>query len=117
MKALVLGTYESWNPQTWNDIKTEELEDVNKGLMKNLKKMSNETPVVKGWKVYRDIEDEIKNMNIILPMINDLHSLAMRDRHWKGLAKICKVKAIGTRSKIHLRGHGEAQASRAWRRC
>ena len=54
---------------------------MNKGLMKNLKKMSNETPVVKGWKVYRDIEDEIKNMNIILPMINDLHSPAMRDRH------------------------------------
>merc|ERR1711871_127875 len=33
-------------------------------------------------------------MNIILPMINDLHSPAMRDRHWKGLAKICKVKSI-----------------------
>jgi dynein heavy chain len=116
MKALVLGTYESWNPSAWNDIKTEELEDINKALMKNLKKMANDTPVVKGWKVFRDIEDEIKNMNVILPMINDLHSPAMRDRHWKALAKICKVKNIEphdpkftfedtVKLKLHL--HGE----------
>ena len=45
-----MGTYESWNPSAWNDIKTEELEDINKALMKNLKKMANDTPVVKGWK-------------------------------------------------------------------
>jgi dynein heavy chain len=40
MKALVLGTYESWNPQLWNDIKTDDLEDVNKGLLKVLRKVN-----------------------------------------------------------------------------
>ena len=94
MKALVIGTFESWNPQFWSDIKTDDLEDVNKALLKSLKKMANETPIVKGWKCYRDIEDEIKNMNVLLPLINDLHSNAMRDRHWKGLARVCKVKSI-----------------------
>jgi len=94
MKALILGTFESWNPQLWNDIKTDDLEDINKGLLKNLRKMANDTPVVKGWKCYRDIEDVIKNMSTILPLINDLHSNAMRDRHWRALAKVCKVKSI-----------------------
>ena len=94
LKALVLGTFESWNPLLWNDIKTDDLEDISKNLLKNLRKMANDTPVVKGWKCYRDIEDVIKNMSIVLPLINDLHSNAMRDRHWRAVAKCCQVKSI-----------------------
>jgi dynein heavy chain len=93
-KALVQFAYESWNPQLWHDIKTEDLDDVNKLLLKNLRKMGNDFPVVKGWVAYRSIEDMIKSMNVCLPLINELHSPAMRDRHWKSLAKVCKVKAI-----------------------
>jgi dynein heavy chain, axonemal len=94
MKALVLTTFESWNALLWADIKTDDLEDVTKGLLKALRKMANETPVVKGWTVYRSIEEAIKNMSVVLPLINELHSPAMRDRHWKNVAKICQVKAI-----------------------
>ena len=94
MKALVLGTFESWNPLLWNDIKTDALEDVNKGLQKNLRKIASENPVIKGWKVYRDIEEEIKNMNLILPLINELHSQSMRERHWTNLARVCNVKQV-----------------------
>lgn len=94
MKALILGTFESWNSQLWNDIKTDDLEDVNKMLLKNLRKMATDSPVSKGWPVYRSIEDAIKNMSIVLPLVNELHSPAMRDRHWKSLAKVCNVKVI-----------------------
>ena len=94
VKALVLGTHDSWNQQLWNDIKTDDLEDVNKNLLKNLRRMANDNPVVKGWVVYRSIEDAIKNMSVVLPLINSLHSPAMRDRHWKNLARICGVKNI-----------------------
>jgi dynein heavy chain len=94
MKALILGTFESWNSQLWNDIKTDDLEDVNKMLLKNLRKMATDSPVSKGWPVYRSIEDTIKNMSIVLPLVNELHSPAMRDRHWKSLAKVCNVKVI-----------------------
>lgn len=45
MKALVIFTYESWNSQLWNDIKTDDLEDVNKLLLKNLRKMGNDNAV------------------------------------------------------------------------
>jgi len=94
IKALVLGTFDSWNSLLWSEIKTDDLEDVNKNLLKNLRKMAAETPVVKGWTVYRSIEDEIKTMNVILPLVNSLHSESMRDRHWKQLAKVCEVKSI-----------------------
>lgn len=33
--------------QLWNDIKTDDLEEVNKNLLKNLRKMANDSPVVK----------------------------------------------------------------------
>jgi hypothetical protein len=92
--SQVAYVYTSWNSQLWNDIKTDDLEDVNKILLKNLRKMSSDTPVVKGWVVYRSIEDMIKNMSVVLPLINELHSPAMRDRHWKNLAKVCGVKSI-----------------------
>jgi dynein heavy chain len=94
IKALVLGTYESWNALPWAEINTDDLEDINKTLMKNLRKMSAETPVVKGWVVYRNIEEMIKNMNIILPLINALHADSMRDRHWKSVATVCGVKSV-----------------------
>jgi dynein heavy chain len=94
IKAQIQYTYTSWNGLLWNDIKTDDLEDVNKILLKNLRKMGTDTPVVKGWVVYRSIEEMIKNMSVVLPLINELHSPAMRDRHWKNLAKVCGVKAI-----------------------
>lgn len=94
VKAQLAYVFNSWNEQLWNDIKTDDLEDVNKILLKNLRKMGTDTPVVKGWLVYRSIEDSIKSMSIVLPLINELHSPAMRDRHWKSLAKVCGVKSI-----------------------
>jgi dynein heavy chain len=94
MKALVLGTFEAWNETSWNDIEVDPWSGVTNSLMKNLRNMGNETPIVKGWKVYRDIEEEIKNMQSVLDKVQGLHSPAMRERHWKELARVCKVKTI-----------------------
>ena len=33
-------------------------------------------------------------MNIVLPLINDLHSDAMRSRHWAALARVCNVNVV-----------------------
>merc|ERR1711871_22929 len=94
IKALVLGTFESWNSLLWNDIHTDQLDDINKNLQKNLRKMAAETPVVKGWVVYRSIEDSIKEMSIILELVGSLHADSMRPRHWTQLAKVCDVEKI-----------------------
>eukprot|EP00903_Cladosiphon_okamuranus_P006208 g6103.t2 len=93
-KAMVDSTYVDWRTALWSQINTEELDDENKVLLKQLRKQGSDFPVVKGWQVYRDIEDAIKNMGVVLPLINDLHSPAMRVRHWKSLAAVCEVKAV-----------------------
>lgn len=94
MRSLIVKTFESWSPLAWNDIKTDDLEDIGKQLLKSLRKMATDNPVMKGWPAYRSIEDMIKTMSVVLPLINALHSTAMRDRHWKSLAKLCKVKSV-----------------------
>jgi dynein heavy chain len=93
-KALLNGVFISWRTARWQEVDTEALDDENKLLLKQLRKIGNDSPNVKGWQIYRDIEDLIKNMAIVLPLINDLHSPAMRDRHWRGLATVCEVKSI-----------------------
>ncbi len=93
-KAMVLNIYSSWRTTLWIDVNTDDLEDQNKKLRKQLKEQGNTFPVIKGWQVYRDIDDMMSIMNIVLPLINDLHSEAMRSRHWSALARICNVKAV-----------------------
>ncbi|CAM9279490.1 unnamed protein product [Choristocarpus tenellus] len=93
-KAMVDSSYVDWRTALWNKIDTEALDDENKNILKQLRKQGSDFPVVKGWQVYRDIEDAIKNMGVVLPLINDLHSDAMRVRHWKNLAKVCEVKSV-----------------------
>ena len=93
-KAMVGSTYIDWRTTLWSGINTEALDDENKLLLKQLRKQGSDFPVVKGWQVYRDIEDSIKNMGVVLPLINDLHSPAMRVRHWKSLATVCEVKSV-----------------------
>jgi dynein heavy chain len=93
-KDNVLNTFSSWKTQLWKDIDTEALEDSTKDFLKEIRKRGQDNPIVKGWQVYRDIEDNIKNMGVVLPLVNALHSPSMRDRHWKTLASICDIDSI-----------------------
>jgi dynein heavy chain len=67
---------------------------LNKKLLQQIKRMGDANQMMKGWQVYRDIEGEIKNMATSLPLVNDLHSPAMRSRHWTALARVCHTKPI-----------------------
>lgn len=93
-KSMVGNTYVKWRTALWSQINTEVLEDENRLLLRQLRKQGNDFPVVKGWQIYRDIEDSIKNIGVVLPLINDLHSPAIRVRHWKSLAEVCGVKTV-----------------------
>ena len=87
-------TYDSWKAALWADIDTESLEDVNRKLAVGLKKLGDANPVAKGWAVYRDLDVNIRDMATVLPLIADLHSPAMRARHWVELATVCCVRAL-----------------------
>jgi dynein heavy chain len=45
---------------------------------------------VREWGVYKDMEERVANMATVLPLVNHLHSPAMRDRHWRSLVQVTK---------------------------
>jgi hypothetical protein len=51
--------------QLWNDIKTDDLEEVNKNLLKNLRKMANDSPVVKVKNTFQE-----SKYHILSPLID-----------------------------------------------
>lgn len=98
-KAMVTLIYSNWRTTLWEAVNTDDLEDQNKKLRKQLKDRGNTFVVIKGWQVYRDIDDMMAIMNVALPLVNDLHSEAMRSRHWSSLARVCNVKLVNPADK------------------
>ena len=43
---------------------------------------------VRGYAVYSRLEEKAKAMVLALPLVQDLHHPAMRDRHWALLQKV-----------------------------
>ena len=93
-KAMVMFTYDGWKRCAWDEVDTDKLESQNKTLLKTLRANGNSDQIIKQWQVFRDIEDAIKNMQIVLPLINDLHSDALEKRHWTALARVCSVARV-----------------------
>ena len=44
--------------------------------------------VISKWRTFVSLNDRVKNMNTILPLISQLHSPFMQDRHWKKLMRV-----------------------------
>ena len=42
-------------------------------------------PKSREWKVFQSLDAHVKNMAVTLPLVHELHSPAMRGRHWKAL--------------------------------
>ena len=96
---MVSYIYDSWQTTLWKYVNTDDLEDQNKKLRKQLKERGNSFPAIKGWQVYRDIDESMSIISIALPLINDLHSEAMRARHWSALARVCNEKVVNPNDK------------------
>lgn len=93
-QALVNTTYESWQQLLWSAARIDSLEETNKKLRDFLKQLGNQDQIMKGWGVFRSLENQMKDMATTLPLMSSLHSQAMRPRHWKALATVCKVKSL-----------------------
>ena len=93
-KVSVSSVYESWEKELWSVVNAIDLEEKNKRLRKQLKEMGAANLVMKGWQVYRDIDDSMTVMATVLPLVSDLHADAIRARHWAALARVCNVKAV-----------------------
>ena len=78
--SLVKTTFNEWNGTLWDKINTDDLMMRTKDLVTQIKVMPKE---VRPWKLYAWLQEEAKKMSTVLPLVNDLHSETMRDRHWK----------------------------------
>jgi dynein heavy chain len=91
MVSLVLKLFDEWKKQKWNDIGVEvceKLQEQAKSLAKDVKNMSRGAKI---WSAHKGVEDTVKNMQTTLPLITDLKNPAMRERHWKQLARATGV--------------------------
>ena len=84
MASIVHYTFKSWDSQLWHDIDAENLGDECKKLQKQLRLLKKQCGQ---YKAYLGLDDKVKNMLVILPLISDLHSESMKPRHWDRLMK------------------------------
>ena len=80
----LLETFSSWKGQQWSDINVESLIDEAKSLRRALRGVDKN---VRSFEVYRKLDEQVKSWITSLPLINELRSPAMRDRHWKQLMR------------------------------
>ncbi|KAI8473051.1 MAG: flagellar outer dynein arm heavy chain beta [Monoraphidium minutum] len=80
--AAVLYTFSDWYKTPWDKIEVEFLVEETKKLAKEVKGLNK---AVRNYEVYRLLEEALKAMLTSLPLVQDLHHPAMRDRHWKML--------------------------------
>ena len=98
LKARVAFIFDEWKQIGWHDVDTDKLLAENKKLGTQIKNFGNDFAISKQWDAYRDVETDVKNMNVLLPIIAELHAPAMRPRHWQAIAKICGVPKIDVSS-------------------
>jgi dynein heavy chain len=74
--------FTTWLNTTWADTKADDLLTETQSLLSQVRKLPRET---REWHVYMALQNDVKNMAVSLPLVHDLHSPGMRDRHWKAL--------------------------------
>lgn len=73
--------YNGWKLKVFNALETNEMEDYSSTLFKSLSKMSKELRE-KGWDVVDVTKNKVDRFKRTMPLVNDLHNKAMRERHW-----------------------------------
>jgi dynein heavy chain, axonemal len=82
MVSFVESLFSSWKQLLWSEINSEDLMEEVKQIEVKMKRFPR---ISKDWNVLKRLEVEVRIMAKLLPLISDLHSPAIRDRHWKQL--------------------------------
>ncbi|CAD7941439.1 unnamed protein product [Amoebophrya sp. A120] len=77
--SMIKTTFKEWNTTLWDKINTDDLMQRVKEFQMQMKVMPKG---MRTWPLYNWLVDQVKNMATVLPLINDLRSDTMRDRHW-----------------------------------
>ncbi|CAJ1459802.1 unnamed protein product, partial [Effrenium voratum] len=85
--VMVRETFSAWYNVLWDKIDTGQMMATVRELSHQVKSASKG---MRAWPLYSWLQDEVKNMSAALPLVNELHSDTMRDRHWAMLMAVTK---------------------------
>jgi dynein heavy chain, axonemal len=74
-------SYGGWKLTVFNTLETRDMDDVAQTEFKKLVKMSRDLRE-KGWDVVEVTKSKVDRFRRTMPLVNDLHNKAMRERHW-----------------------------------
>ena len=84
--GVVESLFGSWSDTLWLDIRPDDLVDECKKLATHVKRLPRR---LRDWPCYLRLQGSVQNMASILPLVSELRSPCMRDRHWKAVASEC----------------------------
>lgn len=88
--SCIDSQFDAWKKTLWDQIDTDTLTQSTRE-MQSKQTNPNNNKEIKSYKSFQALNDRIKNMSKLLPLIGNLHSKYMQDRHWKRLmATTCK---------------------------
>lgn len=89
--ALCETQFQSWRQTLWNNINTELMEEGAKAFVKEVKGLPK---WIREEQCYKGLDQSVKNFLVSVPLVADLRSPAMRERHWQLLMETTKVHFI-----------------------
>ena len=90
--AMVNAYFGAWEKIGWDDIDTEEMEEVVKRFKQEMRLLPKE--IRQEFKAYEGLRDLINDMAAALPCIGDLKQDCMRRRHWIEVKDQAKSEAL-----------------------
>lgn len=91
--SLIDYQFENWSTTLWNDIQPDDLERLIKEFSSKLcAPNAPQNKDIKTWKSFTSLNERVRNMANVMPLIKDLHSPYMKERHWNRLMTITGKK-------------------------
>jgi dynein heavy chain, axonemal len=79
--------FDEWKKTLWNDINTDAMEDAAKAFVKEVRSINK---MIRDEDCYKGLDAMVKAFTTSLPLVAELRSPAMRDRHWEALMAATK---------------------------
>ena len=76
------GTYDAWKVGAFSDLKVAEMEEVANKFEKKLVRLKKD---ISHWNVHSATKERVQLFKKVMPLIMDLRSEALRERHWTQL--------------------------------
>ena len=87
MNNLCASQFAFWQTTLWKDVRTDIMEDGTKAFQKDVKNLPKK---IRSANMYEGLDLLVKNFMVSIPLVADLRSPSMRERHWKKLMDITK---------------------------